>query len=118
MEMVPNHRLFKATSTLPSLSAISCLEAANSLTSPFPISYIEIMLCEYSNLVNSLTKLNASQFQSIQMDIDEILTQLTDWLDDASSTNKVELFSAMRVLKQKAKKLNNLGFASSYMNDI
>lgn len=98
-----NHRIFKtAASAVANLASAHQVEPDTSTSSSYPIPYTEIMLCEYYHLVNSLKKLDDSQLQGIQAEVNKVLSKLTKWLDKTGSINAIELFSAMRHLKQKA----------------
>jgi ElaB/YqjD/DUF883 family membrane-anchored ribosome-binding protein len=99
-----NHKIFKtAASDAVNLAAIN--QTDSSTNAPYTIPYTEIMLCEYCHLVNSLAKLDNAQLQGIQGEVDKVLSKLNEWLDKTGSTNAVELFSALRHLKQKANTL-------------
>ena len=102
MEIVNfNHKIFKTSPPpIANLPVIEQPEIDNNSSSPIP--YTEIMLCEYYHLVNALTKLDEIQLQSLQDEVNKVITRLTTWLDKTGPINTIELFSSMRHLKQKA----------------
>lgn len=99
-----NHSLFKANASSPVNFSIEHLAEPAAWNQQAP--YTDVMLREYYHLVSALTKLDAAQLQKICNEVDRVIDDLALWLDTPKSINTIELFSAMRHLKQRANMLS------------